>query len=76
MPLLHSRRRTSGSGARIKAARERAGLSQLALANRVGCKRLAVIRIEGDRTWPRVDLALRIARELDATVEELFGGGR
>jgi hypothetical protein len=37
---------------------------------------LAIIRIEGGTNRPSVDVALAIARELDQSVESLFGGGR
>jgi putative transcriptional regulator len=56
-------------------ARQRAGLTQAELAEKVGAGRVAIARIEAG-TVPSVKLALAIARELGETVETLFGGGR
>jgi putative transcriptional regulator len=60
---------------RVAEARERAGLTQPALAERVGASRPTIARIEGGTTTPSVTLALAISRELGASVESLFGGG-
>jgi len=59
----------------MKAARKRAGLSQQELADRLGVKRLAIIRLEGGQREPSMTLALAIARELGENLETLFGGG-
>jgi putative transcriptional regulator len=56
-------------------ARERAGLSQPALAERVGVGRATIARIEAGGTSPSVTIALAISRELGEPVETLFGGG-
>jgi putative transcriptional regulator len=61
---------------RVATARERAGLSQPALAERVGSSRPTIARIEAGATSPSVDLAIAIARELGEPVEALFGGER
>jgi putative transcriptional regulator len=61
---------------RVATARERAGLSQPALAERVGASRPTIARIETGGHAPSVTLALAIARELGESVEDLFGGGR
>jgi putative transcriptional regulator len=50
----------------------RGGLSQQALAERVGVSRQTIISIEKGRFRPSVELALRLARALDTTVEQLF----
>jgi DNA-binding XRE family transcriptional regulator len=58
---------------RLRAARERAGLSQAQLAERASVSRQLVGAIEAGRHAPAVDAALRIAAALDASVEALFG---
>ena len=50
----------------------RGELSQLALAECVGVSRQTIISIEKGRFRPSVELALRLARALDTTVEALF----
>jgi molybdate-binding protein/DNA-binding XRE family transcriptional regulator len=57
---------------RVREARERMGLSQSALAERVGVSRQAVLAIEAGRQVPSTALGLRIARALRTSVEELF----
>jgi putative transcriptional regulator len=61
---------------RVAQARDRAGLSQPALAERVGVGRATIARIEAGSTSPSVAVALAISRELGETVEALFGGER
>jgi DNA-binding XRE family transcriptional regulator len=58
---------------RLRAARERAGLSQADLAARAGISRQAVGAVEAGRHAPSVDTALRLAHAVGATVEEVFG---
>ncbi len=58
---------------RLRDARERVGLSQAGLAARAGVSRQAVGAVEAGRHAPSVDTALRLARAVDATVEEVFG---
>jgi putative transcriptional regulator len=74
MSVTKRRARTPEHGQRIAQARHHAGLSQQELAERIGVKRLAIIRIEDGTTRPSVDVALAIARELGQSVEALFGG--
>jgi len=50
----------------------RDGMTQLDLADRVGVSRQTILSIEKGRYSPTIGLALRLARELGATVEELF----
>ena len=50
----------------------RGELSQQALAERVGVSRQTIISIEKGRFRPSVELALRLARALETTVESLF----
>jgi putative transcriptional regulator len=49
----------------IKAARLAAGLTQLALAERVGVGRVAINRIESGAVTPSFNLILRLADALD-----------
>jgi putative transcriptional regulator len=64
------------SAKKVAQARKRAGLSQPALAERIGAGRQTVARIEAGTQTPSVTIALAIAHELGETVEALFGGGR
>ena len=50
----------------LKALRERAGLSQKQLAERVKTKQPSIARLEGARAWPKLDLLQRVARALGA----------
>ena len=47
-------------------------MSQAALAEAVGVSRQTVVAVEKGNYNPSVELALRLARALGATVEELF----
>jgi len=47
-------------------------LSQAELAERVGVSRQTIVAIERGNYNPSVELALRLARVLGTTVEELF----
>jgi putative transcriptional regulator len=48
------------------------GVSQRWLAQKVGCSHSTLGAIERGESAPNVYLAMRIARALDATVEELW----
>ncbi len=56
----------------LKKRREVAGWSQLALAERVGVSRQAIIAIEAGRQVPSTSLSLLLSRALDCTVDDLF----
>ena len=56
----------------LKRHRERAGLSQHALAEHVGVSRQAILSIEAGRQVPSTMLALQLAQALGRGVEELF----
>lgn len=56
----------------IKKLRKEAGLRQEDLAGRVGVSRQTIIAIENDKYNPTLELAMRLARQLQTTVEELF----
>lgn len=57
----------------VRAARAKVGLTQEALAEAVGVSRQTIISIESGDYAPSVVLALRIARRVDSTVEQLWG---
>ena len=59
---------------KVLAKRRELGLSQEALAQAGGVTRQAIGAIETGRTQPGVTLALALARALNASVEDLFGG--
>ena len=71
MPATKTKR-----GARVAQARHKAGLSQQALATKIGTARRTVARVEIGVTTPTLDLALALSRELGESVENLFGGDR
>lgn len=48
------------------------GMTQQALAERVGVTRQTIISIEKGKYRPSVDLAIRLARVFSVPVEELF----
>jgi putative transcriptional regulator len=60
-------------GARVKARRTEASLSQQALADLVGVSRQTIVAMETGSYAPSVYLALRVANVLDTTVEALWG---
>jgi putative transcriptional regulator len=75
MPI-RSVRRTPERGARLAAARKRAGLSQGQLAERLGVAKSTIARVELGQSTPSLELALAIAHELGESVERVFGGER
>jgi len=76
-------RRTGGSvrapdgkgaaGPLVRARRREAGLTQQQLAEAVGVSRQTVISVETGDYAPSVYLALKVARALDTSVEQLWG---
>lgn len=58
---------------RISEMRSYHGITQRELARRVGISSAAMSAIEREAHMPNVITALRIARELCTTVEELWG---
>jgi len=71
MPATKTKR-----GARVAQARQKTGLSQQGLADRIGVARSSIARVEIGVTTPTLDLALALSRELGEPVETLFGGDR
>jgi putative transcriptional regulator len=57
---------------RVRELRQSLGLSQAALGAHLDVSRQTVIAIETGRYDPSLKLALRIARQFDMTVEEIF----
>ena len=61
------------AGARIRAARKEAGLTQQGLSAAVQVSRQTIIAMETGDYAPSVYLAIKIAQALGVTVEELWG---
>ena len=59
-------------GNSLKAERERLGLTQAALAERVGVSRKTINTVENGVFVPSTLLALKLAAALDRSVEMLF----
>lgn len=59
-------------GARIKARRERAMLTQQALAQRTGLDQAVISRMEGGRVRPRIDTLRKFADALGLSVSDLL----
>jgi transcriptional regulator with XRE-family HTH domain len=62
----------AGLGARIRAARVRAGLSQAALGRAIGRELRHIQRYEADDTYPPLMVLAAIARTLDVRMAELL----
>ena len=58
---------------RLREARTEAGLTQLELAERVGVSRKTINTVENGVFIPSTLLALKLARALGKSVEDLFG---
>lgn len=56
----------------IKTHRTIKELTQEDLANRVGVRRETIMRLENAKYNPSLELAVKISKELDTTIEELF----
>ena len=57
---------------RIKALRKSRGYRQEDLAAALGVSRQTIFAIENDKYNPTLELAMKLARYLETTVEELF----
>jgi molybdate-binding protein/DNA-binding XRE family transcriptional regulator len=57
---------------RLAGLRKKRGLGASDLARRIGVSRQTIYAIEAGTYVPNTEVALRLARELDVTVEELF----
>lgn len=56
----------------VRARRQALGLTQQQLAERAGISRQTLVAIEAGRLTPSVTVALRLARALGCTVDDLF----
>lgn len=56
----------------IKQLRKQAGLRQEDLADRLGVSRQTIIAIENNKYNPTLELAMKLARLLKSTVEDIF----
>lgn len=63
---------------RIKELRKKVGLRQEDVANKLGVTRQTINAIENDKYNPTLELAMRLAKLLQTSVEELFllGAGK
>jgi DNA-binding XRE family transcriptional regulator len=61
---------------RLREARQAAGLTQVALAERIGVKQPHVARWETGRVEPGARTAIKIARAVNAKVEDVWGDDR
>lgn len=57
---------------KVKEYREKAGLKQSELAERVHARRETIVHLENGRYNPSLKLAMDIARVFQVTVEDLF----
>lgn len=60
---------------KLKELREYHGISQRELARRVGVGKTTIGEVERGDRLPNVETAIRIARALNTTVEEIWGDG-
>lgn len=57
---------------KIKILRTAMGLRQEDIANQLNVTRQTIIAVENDKYNPSLELAMKLARLLNTTVEELF----
>jgi putative transcriptional regulator len=57
----------------LKEYREKAGLSQEKLAEKLEVSRQTIISIEGGKYVPSLELALKLAKLFRCKVEDMFG---
>ena len=57
---------------KIKELRTKMGLRQEDVANQLNVTRQTIIAVENDKYNPSLELAMKLARLLNTTVEELF----
>lgn len=57
---------------RVKEFRKQYQLTQEELAKKLGVTRQTIIAVENDKYNPTLELAMRLARYLNTTIEELF----
>lgn len=59
---------------RLREFRKNQGMTQMQIADVLGCQKSSVSQYERGVHTPSLHNALRLARALNTTVEELFGG--
>ena len=64
-----------GLAGRMRAAREAAGMTQVAAAERSGVHRISIMKFETERTVPTLDVLYRLAAAYGVNVCELLPGG-
>ena len=57
---------------RIEEKRKERGMTQQALASDVGVSRQTIISLENGKYSPSIELAFRLSRTFDVSIEELF----
>lgn len=57
---------------KVKEYREKAGMKQADLAEKVGARRETIVHLESGKYNPSLKLAMDIAHVFETTVEELF----
>ena len=57
---------------KVKECRQKKNLTQEQLAERVGVRRETIVFLEQGKYNPSLGLALRIAKELNTPIDELF----
>jgi len=57
---------------RVKEFRKQFQLTQEELADKLGVTRQTIIAVENDKYNPTLELAMRLSRYLNTTIEELF----
>ncbi|MBP3955487.1 helix-turn-helix transcriptional regulator [Gemmata sp. G18] len=73
LTVAKSRLTGSSFGARLRCARELAGLSQHELAEAAGIHRVNLNRYETDKVKPAVDVAWKLADAVGVSLDELRG---
>lgn len=75
--LSVGKKRLTGAtfGARLRAARAAADVTQAELAERAGVHRVDVNRYENDKVQPSLDVAWKLADALGVALDDLRGAG-
>ena len=61
------------AGSRIRSRRSEIGFTQASLADALDVSRQTVVALESDDYAPSVFLAIKVARQLQLSVEEIWG---
>ena len=63
------------NGAKMKALREKTGLTTTQLGEEVGVSQSMIAFMEGEKKTPRFEVVVRVAKRLGATVDDLIKEG-